>query len=165
MVRPFGQLNKMESRKIRRSRFRAARVRGCSVCSKARWVAATYGATDERLARSIGYLGLDLIVLLLLRMLLLLILLLLLLLISLVAIANHLLELSHNIGRDLLEQQTPSVDIGLVAGAYSMFVCQSLSKTAASWMSVTWPTVIIHRRTDISKGCVLRLGQRESCFI
>lgn len=104
------QLNEIESRKSRRSGFRAARVGGCSGCSKARWVAATYGAeptmTDEQLAMITGYLSLDFVVLLLLRMLLLLLillLLLLLLLISLVAIANHLLELSHNVGRDLLE--------------------------------------------------------------
>lgn len=103
----WARLNEMGNRKSHYSGLRAARVGGWNVCSKAKIGAATCGASvvmlDEQLAESVAYLGLDLVVLLLLLLLLILLLLLLLLLISLVAITNHLLELPHNIGRDLLK--------------------------------------------------------------
>lgn len=54
----WAQLNKIESRKFRRSELPASRVGGCNVCSKARSVAATYGAglmmVDKQLARSVA---------------------------------------------------------------------------------------------------------------
>ena len=119
---------------------------------------------DKQVAESVAYLGLDLVVLLLL-LLLILLLLLLMLLISLVTITNHLLELSHDIGRDLLKKQTSGVDVGLVARTHSVLICQSFRETATSWVNVTRVSIIIGRRADIRKSRILRLSYRESCFV